>query len=56
MNLGDQRDVGARVMRLDSGAHACAAGTDDEDVVLGFHYVGRYLMRLSRGVRLEGRR
>ena len=38
MDLGEQRDVGARIVRLDGRAHARAAGTDDEDVVLGLHY------------------
>jgi hypothetical protein len=28
--------VGACVERLDRGAHACAAGADDEHVVLGY--------------------
>ena len=31
------RDVRARVERLDRGAHAGAAGADDEDVVLRLH-------------------
>ena len=37
MDLGEQRDVGARIVRFDGRAHARAARTDDEDVVLGFH-------------------
>ena len=37
-----ERDVGARVERLDRRAHARAAGPDDEDVVLGLHRQGRY--------------
>jgi hypothetical protein len=37
MDLGDERDVGARVEGLDGRAHAGATGTDDEDVVLRFH-------------------
>jgi hypothetical protein len=37
MDLGDESDVSARVVGLDSGAHAGTAGADDEDVVLGFH-------------------
>jgi hypothetical protein len=38
MDLGDEGDVRACVVSLDGGAHAGATGTDDEDVVLGFHY------------------
>ena len=34
-------DVGAGVVRLDGGAHACAAGADDQDVVRRFHVDGR---------------
>jgi hypothetical protein len=37
VNLRDERDVGARVVRLDRGPHTGAAGTDDQDVVLRFH-------------------
>ena len=37
MDLGDQRDIRSRVVSLDGGAHAGATGTDDENVVLGFH-------------------
>ena len=37
VELRDHRDVGARVVRLDRGAHAGAAGTDHEDVVLSDH-------------------
>ena len=37
VELRDDADVGARVERLDRGAHACAAGADDEHVVLRFH-------------------
>jgi len=51
MDLRDQRDVGARVMSLDGCAHAGATGADDEDVVLGFHYVGRYPIRPRLSVR-----
>jgi hypothetical protein len=42
MDLREKRDVGARVVRLDGCAHARAARTDDEDVVLGLHHFGRY--------------
>ena len=42
MDLRDERDVGARVVRLDGRAHARAAGPDNEHVVLGFHRIGRY--------------
>ena len=38
MNLGNQGDVRARVVSLDGHAHAGTAGTDDEHVVLGFHF------------------
>jgi hypothetical protein len=38
VNLREKRHVGARIERLDGRAHARAARTDDEDVVLGFHY------------------
>jgi hypothetical protein len=37
MDLGDERDVSARVVSLDGCAHTGATGADDEDVVLGFH-------------------
>jgi hypothetical protein len=37
MDLRDERDVRAEVEGFDGGAHAGKAGTDDEDVVLGFH-------------------
>jgi hypothetical protein len=37
MDLRDDRDVRAGVVSLDGGAHAGTTGTDDEDVVLGFH-------------------
>ena len=36
------RDVGAGVVGLDRGAHAGAAGADDEHVVLRVHRFGRY--------------
>jgi hypothetical protein len=29
VDLGEERDVGARIVRFDGGAHACAAGSDD---------------------------
>jgi hypothetical protein len=51
MNLRDERDVGARVMRLDGRAHARAAGPDNEHVVLRFHRTGRYrIAQASRRV------
>ena len=37
VDLRDERDVGARVERLDGGAHTRAAGPDDEHVVLRVH-------------------
>ena len=54
MDLGDDGDVGARVERLDGGAHARAAGADDEDVVLRFHRQGSYTKRLVERVRAGG--
>ena len=41
MELRDDADVGAGVVRLDRRAHAGAAGADDEDVVRCFHGDGR---------------
>src|SRR4029079_2449092 len=41
MELRDDGDVRARVVRLDGRAHACAAGADDQDVVGRFHVCGR---------------
>jgi hypothetical protein len=38
MDLREQRDIGARIVRLDGRAHSCAAGADDEDIVLGLHH------------------
>ena len=38
MDLREQRYVGARIVRLDGRAHTRAAGTDDEDIVLGLHH------------------
>ena len=38
MDLRDERDVRARVVCLDGGAHAGAAGADDQHVVLRFHH------------------
>ena len=35
------RDVRAGVVGLDRGAHPCAAGSDDQDVVRRFHESGR---------------
>jgi hypothetical protein len=49
VNLGEKRDVGACVESLDCGPHPCAAGTDDEHVVLRFHVFGRYRMRSTLG-------
>ena len=37
VDLRDDADVRARVECLDRGAHAGAAGPDDDDVVLGLH-------------------
>ena len=37
VDLRDHRDVRACVEGLDRGAHAGAAGSDDDDVVLGLH-------------------
>ncbi len=37
MDLRDQRDIGACVVRLDGRAHARAAGSDDQHIVLGLH-------------------
>ena len=37
VQLGDDCDVGARVVGLDRGTHACAARPDHEYVVLGVH-------------------
>jgi hypothetical protein len=37
VQLRDDCDVGARVVCLDRGAHACAAGADHEYVVLRVH-------------------
>ena len=42
MDLGEKRDVGACIVRLDRRAHSRAAGAHDQDVVLGFHYLGSY--------------
>jgi hypothetical protein len=52
MDLGDERDVGALVVSLDSRAHAGTTGTDDEHVVLGFHWFGRYTNGLRGCVEL----
>src|SRR5262249_34163901 len=37
MDLGDQRNVGASIVRLDCRAHPCATGTYDQHIVLGLH-------------------
>jgi hypothetical protein len=42
VDLGEKRDVGALVERLDGRAHPGAAGPDDKHVMLRQHYVGRY--------------
>ena len=43
------RHVGAHVERLDCGAHAGAAGADDQHVVLRVHDFGRYTNALALG-------
>jgi hypothetical protein len=40
VELGDDGDVRAGVVCLDRGAHPCAAGSDDQDVVRRFHESG----------------
>ena len=51
MDLRDERDVGARIVRLDGRAHPRAAGPDNEHVVLRFHRRGRYrIAQVSRRV------
>jgi hypothetical protein len=42
VDLREQRNVGARIERLDRRAHPRAASPDDEDVVLRLHYEGSY--------------
>ena len=42
VQLRDDADVRAGVVRLDGRAHARAAGADDQDVVRRFHVSGRY--------------
>ena len=42
VDLRDDGDVRARVEGLDRGAHAGAAGADDEHVVRRLHRLGRY--------------
>jgi hypothetical protein len=37
MKLRHDRDVGARVVRLDRGSHACATTADHENLVLSVH-------------------
>src|SRR6266496_2236559 len=49
VDLGEESDVGTCVESLDRGAHSCAAGTDDQHVVLRLHVLGRYRKRLWRG-------
>jgi hypothetical protein len=51
VDLREQRDIGARIVRFDGRAHTRAAGTDDEDVVLGLHHFGRYTMPPAGGRR-----
>ena len=41
VELRDHADVGAGIVGLDRGAHAGAAGADDQDVVGRFHGGGR---------------
>ena len=51
VELGDDGDVGARVMGFDRRAHACAARPDHEYVVLGVHLRGSYRIGCRAGVR-----
>ena len=44
VDLRHHRDVRAGVVGLDSRAHACAAGADDNDVMDRVHRGGRYLI------------
>jgi hypothetical protein len=48
MDLRDERDLGARIVRLDGRAHARAASSDNEHVVLRFHRRGRYRIAQPR--------
>jgi hypothetical protein len=41
VQLGNDADVRARVVRLDGRAHPGAACADDQDVVRGLHVKGR---------------
>jgi hypothetical protein len=41
VQLRDHADGRACVVCLDGGAHPCAAGTDDQDIVARFHRGGR---------------
>jgi hypothetical protein len=41
VQLRDHPDGRSGVVGLDRGAHACAAGTDDQHVVTRFHGEGR---------------
>jgi hypothetical protein len=54
VNLGEERDVGPLVERLDRGAHPCAAGANDEHVVRRFHCDGRYRMEAEPGLVTTG--
>jgi hypothetical protein len=49
VDLGEKRDIRACVESLDCGPHSCAAGTDDQHVVLRFHLLGRYRNSMSCG-------
>ena len=55
VDLRDERHVRPLVVGLDSRAHAGTAGTDDQDVVLRLHQVGRYPIEMGKGVRRAGR-
>jgi hypothetical protein len=51
MDLRNERDVRARIVRLDGRAHPRAAGPDNEHVVLRLHWIGRYrIAQASRRV------
>ena len=51
VQLRDDPDIRSCVVRLDGRAHSRAAGSDDQDVVRGFHVEGRYrnTMRVRAG-------
>jgi hypothetical protein len=50
MQLGDQGDVGARVVRLDGGAHTGATGAYDEHVVRALRHSKTVHNRLADGL------